>query len=911
MKKFLSLFSVIALIISSLTFVPIKAVSGFKFDLNAEVTNSGQNIYQVVIDYKTFTPEAIDNSTFTVIASGSSENINDGAMSYGDFKDVERTIVNTKIDGTKVILTLKENETGSSTLAYLDKGRNVPLDLTYQVKQNKAIQGTSLDGREMEVSKNSIYVWNGSTNNVNGVIHDTEVDKFISIKDKINYQFYKPSNQPENRPLIVWFHGNGEGDYNHSQNNVAQMLANRGTVAWATDQAQQTFDNAYVMAFQSPDTWYYAQAENYLETTYQEIQKVIKQYHIDTNRVYVAGCSAGGYMTTRMIIEYPDLFAAANIICPALDVATERGGQTPTDEELMTLKDANTKIWLVQADDDTTVKTKECARRIYNLIGEGDETITTISGGKTFEKDNITYTEYTTIKDSEGKSVLPYQEDTDKDGIKDNVTYSNHWSWIFALNNEPMNAKGEHLWTWLSHQKLADTTIINGTQTITIDGFEWGPGVTKTTIKLDQNIQNITKDMLKVVEEKTAMMGGLQQTPRTITDAYLSDENGNKVEKTSNYITINMSVNPEIGNPFNFSLETFLNTWCEVYDLIITTSSPIYNEKGEEVQLNIVKTPINKVKPLADQFNQDKFIANDDMELSYGYYQPQVTTSNKLPLIIWLHGAGEGGSDNDIVTLGNEVTALIDTPIQNYFKQGAWVLTPQAPTMWMDNGNGYTTDGSSIYTENLMSLIDQFVKEHQEIDPNRIYIGGCSNGGFMTMNMIINYPDYFAAAYPICEAYDDSWISDEQIQAIKDIPIWFTHALNDTTVDPQKTTLPTYERLLAVGADVHKSIFDDVHDTSGQYFTPEGNPYQYNGHWSWIYTFNNECKDNDLYLFEWLASKTLATEPIVTPDPIPDKEKPTDQTQPPKTSDNTMLLAMSTFMGLSLLGYVLLKKEDL
>ena len=45
-----------------------------------------------------------------------------------------------------------------------------------------------------------------------------------------------------------------------------------------------------------------------------------------------------------------------------------------------------------------------------------------------------------------------------------------------------------------------------------------------------------------------------------------------------------MSVNPEIGNPFNFSLETFLNTWCEVYDLIITTSSPIYSLKGEEVQ---------------------------------------------------------------------------------------------------------------------------------------------------------------------------------------------------------------------------------------------------------------------------------------------------------------------------------------
>ena len=47
-----------------------------------------------------------------------------------------------------------------------------------------------------------------------------------------------------------------------------------------------------------------------------------------------------------------------------------------------------------------------------------------------------------------------------------------------------------------------------------------GSWVTKTTIKLDQNIQNITKDMLKVVEEKTAMMGGLQQIS-TITDAVL------------------------------------------------------------------------------------------------------------------------------------------------------------------------------------------------------------------------------------------------------------------------------------------------------------------------------------------------------------------------------------------------------
>ncbi len=74
--------------------------------------------------------------------------------------------------------------------------------------------------------------------------------------------------------LIVWFHGNGEGDYNGSQNNVAQLLANRGTVAWATDEAQDIFGNAHVMAFQAPDTWYYAQKDGLLEKAYNEIQEV-------------------------------------------------------------------------------------------------------------------------------------------------------------------------------------------------------------------------------------------------------------------------------------------------------------------------------------------------------------------------------------------------------------------------------------------------------------------------------------------------------------------------------------------------------------------------------------------------------------------------------------------------------------
>ena len=66
------------------------------------------------------------------------------------------------------------------------------------------------------------------------------------------------------------------------------------------------------------------------------------------------------------------------------------------------------------------------------------------------------------------------------------------------------------------------------------------------------------------------------------------------------------------------------------------------------------------------------------------------------------------------------------------------------------------------------------------IDTDRIYIGGCSNGGYMTMEMVITYPDYFAAAYPICEAYADNAITDEQLERVKNLPIWFIYAEDDS-----------------------------------------------------------------------------------------------------------------------------------
>ena len=190
---------------------------------------------------------------------------------------------------------------------------------------------------------------------------------------------------------------------------------------------------------------------------------------------------------------------------------------------------------------------------------------------------------------------------------------------------------------------------------------------------------------------------------------------------------------------------------------------------------------------------------------------------------------------------------------------GAYVLTPQTETFWLtynENGDWMDNPGKdSIFLEDLKGLIDQYVAENKNIDTDRIYIGGCSNGGFMTMDMILNYPDYFAAAFPICEAYGDASITDAQLAGIKDLPVWFVYAENDDTVIPANFEIPTVKRLEAMGADVHTSVFADVHDTTGRYTNEDGSEYQYMGHWSWIYFFNNECEEDGVSLWNWLAEQ--------------------------------------------------------
>ena len=104
-------------------------------------------------------------------------------------------------------------------------------------------------------------------------------------------------------------------------------------------------------------------------------------------------------------------------------------------------------------------------------------------------------------------------------------------------------------------------------------------------------------------------------------------------------------------------------------------------------------------------------------------------------------------------------------------------------------------------------------------------------------------------------------ISDEDIQNLAETPIWFTAAANDVVLPPAINTVPTYNRLIAIGADVYMTLFDNVVDTSGLYTNADGTPYQYNGHFSWVYVHNNEVTTDingeTVTLMQWLSEQSL------------------------------------------------------
>lgn len=145
--------------------------------------------------------------------------------------------------------------------------------------------------------------------------------------------------------------------------------------------------------------------------------------------------------------------------------------------------------------------------------------------------------------------------------------------------------------------------------------------------------------------------------------------------------------------------------------------------------------------------------------LLYRCLEPDtILEEEKYPLILFLHGAGERGNDNE-----NQLkhgAGLFLNPV-NREKYPAYVVFPQCPKSEfgpfvnepsrLDGTTFPLTPEVSPFIFQVKALLDKYL-ENPKVDKSRVYIIGLSMGAMGLYDLVCRFPDLFAAAIPICGA---------------------------------------------------------------------------------------------------------------------------------------------------------------
>lgn len=199
------------------------------------------------------------------------------------------------------------------------------------------------------------------------------------------------------------------------------------------------------------------------------------------------------------------------------------------------------------------------------------------------------------------------------------------------------------------------------------------------------------------------------------------------------------------------------------------------------------------------------------VSLRYLRYLPKGYGENperKWPLMLFLHGAGERGSNIELVKKHGP-PKLIEQGREYPFI----IVSPQCPSgVWWTE-----------MTDALVALLDD-VQAKYAVDPNRVYLTGLSMGGFGSWTLGCRHPERFAALAPICGGGE--WYLAERL---KNVPVWVFHGAQDPVVALRESQ-EMVTALERAGGNVRLTIYPDA------------------GHDSWTEAYN------DPKLYEWFLS---------------------------------------------------------
>lgn len=174
-----------------------------------------------------------------------------------------------------------------------------------------------------------------------------------------------------------------------------------------------------------------------------------------------------------------------------------------------------------------------------------------------------------------------------------------------------------------------------------------------------------------------------------------------------------------------------------------------------------------------------------------------------LPTILFLHGAGERGSNLENVKRHGVAKIVEEQPNFPFI-----VISPQCPP----------SENWSV--ELLSNLLDEAISAYP-IDPNRVYLTGLSMGGYGTWNLAAAAPHRFAALAPVCGGGNPM-----AARKLKNLPVWAFHGARDNVVPLRESELMV-SALKTYGGNVKLTVYPEAE------------------HDSWTQTYNNP------QLYEW------------------------------------------------------------
>lgn len=324
----------------------------------------------------------------------------------------------------------------------------------------------------------------------------------------------------------------------------------------------------------------------------------------------------------------------------------------------------------------------------------------------------------------------------------------------------------------------------------------------------------------------------------------------------------------------------FIYVLILLFAVCVSANVIVINDDGESINMTSL-------------FKAESFTSSKGTKINYRIYLPKDYSAEKeYPLILFLHGAGQAGSDNE-----SQLKLGICEPFKNKSSEiyDCIVLAPQCPSgcKWVDveSWGDCKYDSEKIpESAPLAAVVELFnwAKTAYSVDKDRVYVTGLSMGGYGTWDLLVRHPDLFAAAMPLCGGADY-----RKAELIKDIPIWTFHGKQDGVV-PYQGTEKMANAIKELGGNCRFTLY----------------PTMEHGIWPTVYARED--------ILPWLLSKKLSDrmeettvlEEENTGLPEPSTES-AEQPAPKRSSCRSAVISAAPIAGaVAISAFVLKKKKD-